>query len=345
MDVAYLNAIVKSTIMPPYDPWFSGGFLNYHYFGQFMVAMFIKATAIEVRTAYNLAIPLFFALTFVGSFSIGYNLAACAESSRNKIQSVISKRSKLLNPYFAGFIAAISVALIGNLDGIIQLISSLVNVTKGLPSKTFDFWQSSRMMPPDPPGFEITEFPFFSFLFADLHAHMIAIPFTLLVLILALALIMNKKHSGQSKIMVFTGESAQNLSILVMLGITIGVLRVINTWDYPTYMIIGAAAVFASNYFRYSTLNASMALRSISHCVIILLIGYLVFLPFHSNYQSFFSNVETTTNTTVLWQFLAINGLFIFILGSFYCMNFVLFFPVIQQVSVIARFSSVICQV
>ena len=61
-----------------------------------------------------------------------------------------------------------------------------------------------------------------------------------------------------------------------------------------------------------------MALRSISHFVIVLLIGYVVFIPFHSNYQSFFSNLETTTNTTVLWQFLSINGLFIFILGSFY---------------------------
>tara|TARA_B100001013_G_C24622549_1_gene447807 strand:+ start:196 stop:4752 length:4557 start_codon:yes stop_codon:yes gene_type:complete len=318
MDLAYLNAIVKSTIMPPYDPWFSGGFLNYYYFGQFMVAMFIKATAIEVRTAYNLAIPLFFALTVAGSFSIGYNLAACAASSGNKIQSVISNRSKFLNPYFSGFIAAVSVAVIGNLDGIIQLISSLVNVTKGLPSKTFDFWQSSRMMPPDPPGFEITEFPFFSFLFADLHAHMIAIPFTLLALVLALALVLNKNHSGKSRVMVLIKESAQNLVILTMLGISIGVLRIINTWDYPTYLIIGAAAVFASNYFRYSTISASMALRSISHFVIVLLIGYVVFIPFHSNYQSFFSNLETTTNTTVLWQFLSINGLFIFILGSFY---------------------------
>ena len=208
-----------------------------------MVAMFIKATAIEVRTAYNLAIPLFFALTVAGSFSIGYNLAACAASSGNKIQSVISNRSKFLNPYFSGFIAAISVAVIGNLDGIIQLISSLVNVTKGLPSKTFDFWQSSRMMPPDPPGFEITEFPFFSFLFADLHAHMIAIPFTLLALVLALALVLNKNHSGKSRVMVLIKESAQNLVILTMLGISIGVLRIINTWDYPTYLIIGAAAV------------------------------------------------------------------------------------------------------
>ena len=103
-----------------------------------------------------------------------------------------------------------------------------------------------------------------------------------------------------------------------LFGLGVGGLFAINSWDYPTYMIIGAAAVFASNYFRYLTISASMALRSIFHFVVVLLIGYVVFIPFHSNYQSFFSNLEATTNTTILWQFLSINGLFIFILGSFY---------------------------
>tara|TARA_B100000686_G_scaffold41137_1_gene42524 strand:- start:10433 stop:14986 length:4554 start_codon:yes stop_codon:yes gene_type:complete len=318
MDLAYLNAIVKSTIMPPYDPWFAGGFLNYYYFGQFIVAMFIKATAIEVRTAYNLAIPLFFALTFVGAFSVGYNLAAYAASNRNKFQAAISSGSKFFNPYFCGFTAAVSVTVIGNMDGIIQLTSSIINAAKGLSYKPFDFWQSSRMMPPDPPGFEITEFPFFTFLFADLHAHLIALPFTLLVLVLALALVLNKNQYDNSRLNILAGESIQTLILLTMLGISTGALRVINTWDYPTYMIIGTTAVFASNYFRYSTLSSSMLLRSISHCCIVFLIGYIVFIPFHSNFQSFFSSIETTTNTTVLWQFLSINGLFIFILGSFY---------------------------
>ena len=45
--------------------------------------------------------------------------------------------------------------------------------------------------------------------------------------------------------------------------------------------------------------------------------GYVVFLPFHLNYETFVGGVEATTNTTTIWQFLAISGLFVFAIGSF----------------------------
>ena len=47
----------------------------------------------------------------------------------------------------------------------------------------FDWWGPSRMMEPQ---FSITEFPFWTFLFADLHAHLIALPFTILTILLGL---------------------------------------------------------------------------------------------------------------------------------------------------------------
>ena len=67
-----------------------------------------------------------------------------------------------------------------------QLINPLVKLES---IGDFDFWRSSRMMPPDPPGFEITEFPFFTFLFADLHAHLMSIPFVILVAAIGLTII------------------------------------------------------------------------------------------------------------------------------------------------------------
>ena len=68
-------------------------------------------------------------------------------------------------PVFAGLTSVIFVCLLGNLDGISQIFGGVWDqYISGISWQGFDYWQSSRMMPPDPPGFEVTEFPFFTFL-------------------------------------------------------------------------------------------------------------------------------------------------------------------------------------
>src|SRR5205823_5556857 len=65
MDLAYFTAAARSPIYPPYDPWFAGGYLNYYYFGQIIVGTLTKISGILPTTAYNLVVPLLFALTVV----------------------------------------------------------------------------------------------------------------------------------------------------------------------------------------------------------------------------------------------------------------------------------------
>src|SRR3989304_6314699 len=45
-EFAYLNSILRSEQLPPNDPWLSGFYLSYYYFGFVMIAAVIKRTAV-----------------------------------------------------------------------------------------------------------------------------------------------------------------------------------------------------------------------------------------------------------------------------------------------------------
>ena len=326
MDHAYLNAVLRSSYMPPYDPWFAGGYLNYYYWGQFLVATLIRATGIDPAVAFNLAVPLFFALTVAGAFTVVYNLAEGTRRSRATLagaesegdpegRQVRSGRIWMASPVLAGLAGALFVAVLGNLDGAVQVGQGAWRaLVQDLPFGQFDFWRSSRMMPP---GIEITEFPFFTFLFADLHAHLMALPYTLLALGLAVALVAGAT-GGQGKGHTPDAWSLAELARLAALGVVVGSLRLINTWDFPTYLILAVAAVFLAEYSRNGGLALMVVARWVAKAALVGAVGYIVFLPYHLNYEAFFTSIEATTNQTVLWQFLGITGLFVFIIMSHY---------------------------
>ena len=326
MDTAYLNAVLKSSFMPPYDPWYAGGYLNYYYWGQFIVASFIHMTGIDTAVAVNLAVPMFFALTVGGAFSVVYNLAEAARAKLSQRPahrvpdepSLKGASAFAWSPVLAGVAAALFVTVIGNLDGAIQSLENLFSFLLNEPLREFDFWRSSRLMPPDPPGNEITEFPFFTFLFADLHAHLMAMPFTVLVVGAALAVVLRARDSERgSGRLAGMGWGMTDVAQVVVVGITVGALRPLNTWDYPTYLLLSMAAVLLAGVLRNGGLNLLVMVEAAVKGVLIFLIGFLVFLPYHVNYETAFSSIEGTTNQTVLWQFLLIAGLFVFVIGSF----------------------------
>ena len=334
MDFAYLNAVLRSTIMPPYDPWFGGGYMNYYYWGQFLTALLIKATGILPTTAFNLAVPTFFALTAGGVYTIVYNLVRSASRRLDESMGILSSAPSW-SPALMGLVGVAFVVVLGNLDGAIQVWQGVGNGLSGQPFDEFDFWRSSRMMPPDPPGHEITEFPFFTFLFADLHAHLMAIPFTVLVLGLALAVALGGRRAQVDASRVESGTSRTGISAMgalraamssiftaanlriVIIGIAVGSLAPLNTWDLPTYIIAAAAAILFAEFLSHGGLTLLVLLRAGVKTVFMVVVGFVAFLPYHLAGETFYNSIESTTNTTVLWQFLAIFGLFVFIIATF----------------------------
>ena len=73
-----------------------------------------------------------------------------------------------------------------------------------------------------------------------------------------------------------------------------------------------------AEFFVHGGLGLGVLLRAGIKSAFVFAVGYLVFLPFHLTNETFVDGIERTTNTTVLWQFLAITGLFVFIIGSFF---------------------------
>jgi YYY domain-containing protein len=297
MDLAYLTAVVKSINMPPYDPWFAGGYLNYYYLGHFLLGNLIKVTGIAPAIAYNLAIPLLFAVTVTGAFTLGYNLAEIVR--RHRFPGAL-----LRGPILAGILSFLFVVVLGNLDGAVQLIQGSWDVIQGEKFPRFEFWRSSRMVPGQ---LVITEFPFWTFLFADLHAHLMVIPFTLVALGLVLALIMDDPVKSN-----WVGIAGRTL----ILALVVGAFAAINTWELPTYLGLGVSAFVIMAIMGKGDVRERIVLTSVLACVFVLL-AILFFLPYHLVGDSKFEGVRLSTWHTSFHYYLAIHGLF-FVVAIFY---------------------------
>src|SRR5205823_7804245 len=185
-----------------------------------------------------------------------------------------------------GFAGAMLAVVLGNLHGVVQIADYLGKLNKspiqsgvlgftgavnglrglfvwlstfgnGAPPFNFDFWAPTRVISTESTA-PITEFPYFTFLYGDLHAHMIAMPFGLLVIALALNLIRQPAWipavRGRSMIDVARDFAAAAMSpgglSVLLAALAIGILRMTNSWDYPTYLGVFAVSILLSEAIR-----------------------------------------------------------------------------------------------
>src|SRR5258708_25946123 len=90
MEMAFLSGIRRSATFPPHDPWMSGYAISYYHFGYIIMGMLGNMSGVSNGVAFNLALPLLFALTGTGAFGIAYDLVVSHLQSRQPDQ-VISK--------------------------------------------------------------------------------------------------------------------------------------------------------------------------------------------------------------------------------------------------------------
>jgi YYY domain-containing protein len=314
MELAFLNGILRSPFMPPLDPWFSGGSINYYYYGYVIVAALIKLTGIVPTTAFNLAIPTLFALTFTGAFSIVYSLSR-----------------RLPVALLAGYL----VALLGNLDGALQVLQQFALWLRHLPVPAFSYWQSSRVIP-----FTINEFPFWSFLFSDLHAHVIAMPLSVLMfgMIASHLLAHPIKPTGIDKTSVIFSHFDQHLAqffrspngeervgralFYVLIAFVFGTIACVNPWDTPVCALLLGAGLLLNSFYLWrgeaSWLRWRAFGKTVCLYVLICALSYLYFWPFYASYQQLYVNgLGPVSQGTAIIDYLHVFGIWLFVCASF----------------------------
>ncbi len=423
MDFSYWNAVLRSTVFPPFDPWYSGGYLNYYYFGYVIVGTPVKLLGIAPQVAYNLVLPMLFAVTGMGAFSVAYNVVAARrqytrEEGDNHPDAAPDERRRWAlrlpgaNPMVAGFAAMMLCVVLGNLDTPRVMINGIAQaggyraasadpymlllddfMTKngraptpdenqrllqqadsgnlaGISTNTNDFgrlanglgngissvislgyipigpdrwfWGPSRVLGELPnASSEITEFPNFTFIYGDLHAHMIAMPIQLLALLWLLAEIL---AAGQVRRPRYAA-----IGSILFGGLLVGILFPTNTWDWITYMALAVVGLTFAAWLRarrsaavpngakplYPEFTVGGLLRQpllrwvfefmrrsvLVGWVATLLLFYaaqqLASEPFRAFFATGFSQIAVFTgNKSPIWAFLDIHGLFLFLLFS-----------------------------
>lgn len=329
MDFSYFNAVLKSTTFPPYDPWFAGGYINYYYYGFVFVGVLVKLLGIMPSIAYNLILPTLFMMLGLGAFSLAWNLV--------KGDPGLGEDQKGL-PLLAGGAGVLGMVIFGNLgiirmvlQGLQRLASAGVNVLEGnffqrlkwtllglaqlFQTKSLQYrldewyWNPSRTIGAEHGG-PITEFPFFTFLYGDMHAHFIALPLTVLAIAWALSIVKSTQNPQQKS----TGLG-RILAVSSFGALAVGVLRPTNTWDFYPYLILGIAALFYSwwrgksrqdHWFRYAL-----------QLVLFVLLAFLFFKPYADWYGQGYNSIKPWFGSnTPLTDYFTHWGLFIFVIIS-----------------------------
>jgi YYY domain-containing protein len=189
MDHAFLASVMRVPIVPPLDPWFSSGYLNvYYYLGYWIFGLLGITSGVTSQVAFNLVLPTVFGFSAVLLYALG----------------------KMIAPRFPWMVPA--TLLIVNPSFIFQVIQG--------KSAGAILWDSTRTIPNT-----INEYPLFSFLWGDVHPHVIGIFNQVLFIFLLVYSLLR-----------FRDLKAGSRALLILIcGLSLGSMPPINTWDIIVY--------------------------------------------------------------------------------------------------------------
>ncbi len=308
MDYGFMMSLWRADYLPAADMWLAGKPINYYYFGQYLATFWAKACGIAPEIAYNLAMASLFALTFCLTFAVALLLGTIFLREKHRA-------SPILPPVFAGT-AAVLLTCGGNghiyYYGASRFGSWLFSVFSrlgwpvGERSAMYWFADATRYIGynPDTVDKTIHEFPFYSFLVADLHAHVVNLPLVLLALGLLAVIITRPLTPARSSSRLLnvsrlsfkealpeqaanealTRAKKQHISFrerlpephLLLLAVLLAVFMMGNYWDFVIYFAVSALVMILRPLKQSARITNGRAMLLAAAGVLLLAIPFML---------------------------------------------------------------------
>ncbi len=312
MDYGFMTSMMRSDYMPPQDFWFSGTKLNYYYVGQYLATFLTKLSFVKVKLGYNLALMMIGAFGFLLPYSLVYNITKHCIASKSKNGRII--------PAISAVLGGVAVCLAGNMHyPVYKWLEPAVRKFFGMEAGKDNYWfpDATRFIGYHPETHDKTihEFPCYSFVLGDLHAHVINIMFVVTVLGLLFAWMIERSANKDKSFLLHKEILCPQF---IMLSFFIGLFHTTNFWDFPIYFVVSGAIILFTNLLVYNFSKKALLVTALTGLWVTFL-SLLVCLPFTLNFDQISTTPYLTVARTPLNQLIILWGLPVFTVLAFLC--------------------------
>ena len=279
MDYGFMEAMMRSKTLPATDLWYSQGKINYYYGGQYFAVFLTKLSGAKVELTYNLMRTFVAGLAFAMPFSLVHQMVT------DRLGKTRSRWKKTL-PSVTGILAGISVSIAGNMHYVVYgQIIPFIQKLKGEEVSSYWFPDATRYIGfnPDVEDKTIHEFPCYSFVLGDLHAHVVDIMFVLLLLGLLYAWmkkVRTTELSGESMSRRKFWKKQLLMPQLLATGALLGMFHWTNYWDFVIYFVVTCgAALFMNIIGQKGKIRWALGVTA-AQAAEILILATVIIMPF-----------------------------------------------------------------
>ncbi len=310
MDYGFMEAMMRSKTLPATDLWYSQGKINYYYGGQYFAVFLTKLSGAKVELTYNLMRTFVAGLAFAMPFSLVYQMVT------DRLGRIRTGRKKAL-PSVTGILAGISVSIAGNMHYVVYgQIIPFIQKLKGEEVSSYWFPDATRYIGfnPDVEDKTIHEFPCYSFVLGDLHAHVVDIMFVLLLLGLLYAWmkkVRTTELSGESMSRREFWKKQLLMPQLLAAGALLGMFHWTNYWDFVIYFVVTCGAALFMNIIGQKGKIRWVLGVTAAQAVEILTLATVIILPFTLQFDTsnMVQGIALAKNHSLPHQLLVLWGL------------------------------------